>query len=226
MTDYTHTTTLRPKKGGRRHLMLGGAEGDGTALCGIPCNGWVVSPDPPDCRRCLSVHATLIRPNLENYVIESEPAPTVPENRAPSPSVLPTATEPENKAPRGSAARLHLLAETVLKGFEMSPDPWYPEFQAWREALLGERPHKQGGTRGFENWNLVSLGMHLAWVYFAGELGEAVEEVASQPRPEPTANVDAPVEYAQLVLPGIPDVSKATFTVLGADGQAVIEGYK
>lgn len=139
---------------------------------------------------------------------------------------LPTTREPENPSPKGSPGRLHLLAATVLRGFEVNPDPWHKEFNEWRDALLGECPSPQMGKRGFENHNLVSLGMLLAWGYFAGQLGDALEEVSTTTTPSPSSTPSA--EPTQLVLPGTEDrpLSKPTFTVLGADGQALIEGYK
>lgn len=124
-----------------------------------------------------------------------------------------TTREPDNTAPKGSPGRLHLLAETVLASWEQKPDAWYGEFVEWRESILGERPRKEGGKRGYENFNLVSLGMILAWGYFAAQLSESTEDEALDRVP-----TVAPVqEAAQLSLP---------YTILGPDGNAVVEGYK
>lgn len=142
-----------------------------------------------------------------------------------------TKREPDNASPKGSPGRLHLLADTVLTGWEQKPDPWYAEFAEWRESILGERPRKEGGKRGYENWNLVSLGMVLAWGYFAQHLAEEAEELAreqwhpqlDQGYAEPPA--EKPQE--QLVLPYTDrEVSKPTFAVLDANGQPVVQGYK
>lgn len=45
--------------------MAGGALGDRVTLCGIQCDGWVISPDTPDCKRCVAIHEINNLPAIE-----------------------------------------------------------------------------------------------------------------------------------------------------------------
>ena len=46
-------TTVRAKRGRWVHLTSVDSSASGRTLCGRPCGGYVVSPDPADCPRCL-----------------------------------------------------------------------------------------------------------------------------------------------------------------------------
>jgi hypothetical protein len=122
--------------------------------------------------------------------------------------------------------RLRNIATKVLAQATEDPSEWYGEWAEWLHSMLGPPPDQSVGSSLHDEYKVFALGSILAWGYF----GEMLKETDAGPVADGEGAGDAPgPDGGGDVLdtsPGALLIPKQTFTILGADGEPLVEGRK
>jgi hypothetical protein len=119
----------------------------------------------------------------------------------------------------------------VFAAVRAQPPEWLGEFSAWVAANLGPRPSQITRRRAAEEHDAAVMGALLAWGYFDGVIAEMAadeesdKELVRRIRDEELAAAgEEPPPVPEEPTPNLVAVPRRPFSVLGADGQPVVEG--